>query len=91
MPLLEAKAAGSHEGGPSFSLGHRLFRAAWTVAWALLGAWTPPPLHRWRVFLLNLFGADVHPTCHIYGSTRIWYPPLLRMGRLASLGPGVNC
>jgi putative colanic acid biosynthesis acetyltransferase WcaF len=61
------------------------------MIWAIFAAWTPPPLHRWRVFLLNLFGADVHPSCHIYGSARVWYPPHLRMGRLARLGPRSNC
>ncbi len=91
MPILDARAAGSLDGGPSFSLGHRLFRALWQISWLLLAAWTPPPLHRWRVFLLNLFGGQVHSTCHVYGSTRIWYPPMLRMARRAALGPRVNC
>ena len=91
MSILDAKSARSHEGGPSFTLGHRAFRAVWILTWLALASWTPPFLHRWRVLLLNLFGAEVHPTCHVYGSVRVWYPPNLRMARLARLGPRVNC
>lgn len=91
MQLLDARAARSHDGGPSFSLSHRLYRAAWALVWCLLAAWTPPPFHRWRIFLLNLFGAAAHPTCHVYASTRIWFPRHLRMGARSSLGPEVKC
>jgi putative colanic acid biosynthesis acetyltransferase WcaF len=91
MPVLDAQTARSHEGGPSFSLSHRLYRAVWIVTWTLAASWTPPPLHRWRVFLLNLFGADVHPNCHVYGSARIWHPKFLCMESRASLGPRSNC
>lgn len=40
---------------------------------------------------MNLFGGNVDPTCHIYGTARIWYPPNLKMGRAATLGPNVEC
>jgi putative colanic acid biosynthesis acetyltransferase WcaF len=91
MTLLNARESKPLEGGASFSLRHRVFRAAWGVAWALLAAWTPAPLHRWRVLLLNLAGAKVHPTAHVYGSAHIWYPPHLRMAPYSCLGPKVNC
>lgn len=91
MGLLNASDSKPLEGGASFSLGHRLHRLLWSVTWLLLAAWTPPPLHRWRVLLLRLYGADVHPTAHVYGSARIWYPPNLRMDAHACLGPRVNC
>jgi putative colanic acid biosynthesis acetyltransferase WcaF len=61
------------------------------VAWLLLAAWTPAPLHRWRVWLLNRFGAQVHATAHVYGSARVWYPPNLVMEAGSCLGPSVNC
>ncbi|HZF45779.1 MAG TPA: DapH/DapD/GlmU-related protein [Sphingomonadaceae bacterium] len=76
---------------PSFTLRHRIFRLVWQAAWLLLAAWTPPPMHRWRIFIANLFGAKIHPTGFLYGSVRIWYPPHLTMGERATLGPGVNC
>jgi putative colanic acid biosynthesis acetyltransferase WcaF len=91
MPILDARLAGSHDGGPCFPLSHRVYRAVWTMVWLLFAAWTPPPLRRWRVMLLNLFGAELDPSCHVYGSTRVWYPRNLKMARLASLGPRVDC
>ncbi|RYZ75086.1 MAG: putative colanic acid biosynthesis acetyltransferase [Lysobacteraceae bacterium] len=91
MSLLDAKESKPLLGGPSFSLGHRMFRAAWGVTWLLLAAWTPAPLHGWRVWLLKCFGARMHPTAHVYGSARVWYPPNLIMEEGACLGPRVNC
>lgn len=78
-------------GGVSFPLRHRLFRAVWVVVWALLASWTPAPMHRWRILLLRLFGAKVAWSAFIYGSTRIWYPPNLRVETAGTLGPGVTC
>lgn len=69
-----------------FSRKHRLFRAGWNLAWLLLAAWTPPPLHAWRRFLLRSFGAKIGDGARIYGSARIWYPPNLTMGKGACLG-----
>lgn len=91
MTLLDASKSKPLEGGASFSLKHRLVRSVWAASWSLLAAWTPPPLHRWRILLLSVFGARVHPSAHVYGSARIWYPPNLVMGQDACLGPQVNC
>lgn len=91
MTLLDARDSQPLKGGPSFSLRHRLLRALWGITWLLLAAWTPPPLHRWRVWLLNRFGARVHATAHVYGSARVWYPPNLTMEPYSCLGPRVNC
>lgn len=74
-----------------YSVRHRVFRAAWAVTWLVVASWTPAPMHRWRVAWLRIFGATVHPTAHVYGSARIWYPPNLHMGERACLGPDVNC
>lgn len=87
------KAAGlkTFEGAPSFPLRHRLLRLAWRITWTLFAAWTPPPMHRWRIWLINLFGGQVAPTCSVYGSVRIWYPPFLKMKHASALGPEVDC
>lgn len=90
MTVLNAKESRLLEGGPSFSLKHRLFRALWNTMWWLLAAWTPPPLHRWRGWLLRCFGADIHSTARVYGKARVWYPPNLSMGAHAVVGPGAN-
>jgi len=88
---LDASRSNPREGGPSFPLRHRLLRASWNLAWALLASWTPPVMHPWRRALLRLFGAKVHPTAGIYGSALIWYPPNLTMGPHSYLGPKSNC
>jgi putative colanic acid biosynthesis acetyltransferase WcaF len=91
MTILDARETRQAEGGPSFSLGHRLFRLVWNLTWGLLASWTPPPLHRWRAMLLRLFGARIGHGVRIYGRARIWYPPNLTMEDHACFGPGVNC
>lgn len=91
MKPLESSQSSSVTGGASFSLGNRLYRTAWQLTWALFAAWTPPPLHAWRRFLLRLFGAKIGKGARIYGSARIWYPPNLEVGRYAILGWKVNC
>jgi putative colanic acid biosynthesis acetyltransferase WcaF len=88
---LDASHSRPLEGGPSFSFRHRLFRAFWILCWALLGRWTPPPLHGWRRLLLRAFGAKLAPTARVYGTARVWYPPNLEMGDHAVLGPKSNC
>jgi putative colanic acid biosynthesis acetyltransferase WcaF len=79
------------DGAPSFTLGHRLHRAAWKLAWLLLARWTPPPLHRWRIFVANVFGARIDSSALLYSSARIWYPPNFSMAAQSVLGPGVEC
>lgn len=91
MKPLSAADASPMTGGASFSLANRLARALWGLAWALLAAWTPPPLHRWRNFILRCFGAKLHPSARVYGSARIWHPANLTMGAHAIMGPRVNC
>lgn len=88
---LDAAKSKPLEGGPSFPLRHRLLRAVWNITWLLLASWTPPQLRRWRNLLLRAFGAKVHPSANVYASARVWYPPNLTMGPLASLGPGAIC
>lgn len=88
---LEARGLDTFRGGPSFPLKHRMLRAGWFLAWMLLARWTPPQLRRWRILLINIFGGCVHPTCNIYSSVNIWYPPNLEMKPHSSLGPGVEC
>lgn len=85
-----AASGKSREGGPSFTLRNRLFRALWIVAWAVLAGWTPPPLHGWRRGVLRAFGAKVGRGVRIYGSTRVWYPPNLVLGDHVVIGWQVN-
>src|SRR5271156_6295224 len=79
------------EGGPSFRLGLRVHRAIWSLVWKCLAAWTPPQFSPWRVLLLKLFGARIHPGAAIAASARVWLPRNLELGARAVLGPGVDC
>lgn len=88
---LDAQQSDPLNGGPSFSLGNRLFRLVWTVAWLALAAWTPAPFSPWRRLLLRAFGAQVEAQCDVRGSARVWYPPHLRMARRSQLAAGVVC
>lgn len=46
----------------------------WSIARMVLFRWSPPPLNRWRLLLLRLFGAAVHRSAYIAPSVRIDYP-----------------
>lgn len=79
-------------GGPSFSLGNRLYRALFAIVWALLCAWNPRgTLWRWRVLVLRAFGARIRWSARVYPTARIWSPANLVMEARACLGPGVEC
>ena len=86
-----AKLSTPREGGPSYPLSHRVRRAVWNVVWAATASWTPPSAWRWRRFLLHTFGADVADECDVRGSARVWYPPNLKLGHRALIGPRVIC
>lgn len=87
---LDARTSRAWEGGASFSRANRLYRLSFAVTWALLAAWTPPPLRGWRRWLLRRFGATLAPTANVYGSARIWSPANLVMDDRATIGPGAN-
>ncbi len=72
----------------SFSLGNRLGRAAWALAYALLFRPSPRPFHAWRALLLRLFGARIGPHVHVYPSVRVWAPWNLEIEGHAGVGDG---
>jgi len=88
MSLLDANATRPLEGGASFSLGNRLARVVWGLAWLVLARFTPPPLHRWRAFVLRCFGAKIAKGARIHASVSIWLPANLEVGENALVGPG---
>ena len=91
MSILDAATHRPSDGGPSFGLGHRAYRAVWTLAWGVLASWTPPFFNPWRRVLLRLFGAKIAGTARIHASARIWYPANLEMEDQSCLGPRVEC
>lgn len=90
MTLLDAAEARSRDGGPTFSLGNRLARVAWGLAWLLLARWTPPPLHAWRRLVLRAFGARIGVGARVHASVHIWLPANLELGDHALVGPGAR-
>lgn len=58
------------------------------MCWGLVAAWTPPPFHAWRRFVLHLFGARIASTARVYGPVHIWDPRQLEVMEHAVIGPG---
>lgn len=90
MTPLDARETNPLEGGASFSLGNRLFRVVWAVAWLVLARFTPPPLHGWRRLVLRAFGADIARGARIHASVSVWHPANLTVGANALIGPGAR-
>lgn len=84
---LDAKGISPYKGGASFSRSNLIYRITFIMVWTLLASWTPPPLRRWRRWLLCVFGARLAPTANVYGSARIWSPANLSMDDYAAIGP----
>lgn len=74
------------------SLGWRNLagRAAWGVARALLFRPSPRIGHRWRNWILRLFGARLHPTARVYARARVWAPWNLEMHECACIADDVD-
>ena len=92
MTILDAAQANPRQGGPSFSLSHRIGRLAWNAIWIAACSWGPVggPFDAWRNGWLRLFGAKVHSTARVYGSARIWWPRNLILDEHATVGVGAN-
>lgn len=73
------------------NLGNRVARVLWGAAWLLLFRPSPRPFHRWRNFLLRLFGASLHKSAVVYPSARVWAPWNLTMGQHSCLASEVIC
>jgi putative colanic acid biosynthesis acetyltransferase WcaF len=77
--------------GPTFSVSNRLKRVAWQFCWLIGARWTPPALHRWRIFLLRLFGAKISWKAYIYPNVEIWAPWNLYIDDYGTLARSVVC
>lgn len=90
MTPLDASQTRPLMGGASFSLGNRLHRVMWGLAWLILARFTPPPLHGWRRLVLRAFGARVGAGARVHGSVRVWLPANLELGDHCLIGPGAR-
>lgn len=73
-----------------WSLRERLAMLAWEFCWALLCAWTPKPLNRWRLFWLQIFGAQLHGQPFVHQRARIQIPWHVTLHDRACLGDRAN-
>jgi putative colanic acid biosynthesis acetyltransferase WcaF len=71
-------------------VGNRVARVLWGLTYVLLFRCSPRPLHRWRNWLLRLFGAKLHPTARVYSRARIWGPWNLTMAEYATISDDVD-
>ncbi|HUG11069.1 MAG TPA: colanic acid biosynthesis acetyltransferase WcaF [Opitutaceae bacterium] len=71
--------------------GERFKRALWLLVETLLFRPTPRTCHRWRVWLLSVFGAkiDEPSTVRVFPNARIHFPWKLELRRNCMVGPGV--
>lgn len=90
MTPLDANRTRPLEGGASFSLGNRIARVVWGMAWLVLARFTPPPLHAWRRLVLLAFGARVGRGARVHASASIWLPANLELGENCLIGPGAR-
>jgi putative colanic acid biosynthesis acetyltransferase WcaF len=79
--------------GPTFTLRNRSKRAAWQIFRLLFFRFSPAPCHRYRLWLLILWGAkaSIRSRAHVYPDARIWAPWNLELHDYATIGPRVNC
>ncbi len=75
---------------PVFSTINKVKRLVWQITWLVFCRFTPAPLHKWRCFILSIFGAQLGKNNYIYPSCKIWAPWLLQTGEVATIGPGVE-
>jgi len=73
------------------SFNNRFMRVVWGIVQKTLFGMSPRLMHRWRVFLLRLFGADVSTKARVYPKAKIWAPWNLSMGDYATLADDVDC
>jgi putative colanic acid biosynthesis acetyltransferase WcaF len=74
--------------GASFSLKNRFSRVLWGVVEVLFFRYTPKPLHKWRAFILRLFGAKVGKGVHVYPGAKIWAPWNIELGNECGVASG---
>lgn len=75
---------------PVFPLKDKIRRFCWMITWTLLCKWTPNPLHKWRVFILRLFGGKIGNNNTVYPDCKIWAPWLLQTEDVVTIGPRVE-
>lgn len=74
-------------GGVNYSLIDKIKRLSWLFFNFFFFRYSPVFFHKYRVFVLKLFGAKIDKGCRIYPSCNIWWPGHLVLGKKVALGP----
>ena len=75
-----------------FSLKNKLYRITWKVVCTFLfRPFALPFFSKWRIFLLNSFGAKIDYSSLIYASVKVWAPYNLEVGKYSCIGQHVDC
>lgn len=76
----------------ALSRRNQIARFIWTIVWTVFARPFPRSLGNiWKLFLLRLFGANVHSKAVVYSSARIYMPWNLEMEEYSCLSPEVDC
>ena len=76
----------------TLSTRNKLARLIWSMVWFVLARPLPRSLgNPWKLMLLRIFGAKVHPKAVVYSSAKIYMPWNLEMHEYACLAPEVDC
>ena len=71
---------------------HQVIRLIWSILWCICARWLPRSVGScWKRFLLQCFGAKIHPTAVVYSSAKIYYPANLTMDEYACIASDVDC
>lgn len=70
---------------------NRAGRLLFSATWAILCSVTPRGFHRWRCWIIRMFGGKIARNCSVYPSAKIWAPWNLTMHEDSCLGDGVEC
>jgi putative colanic acid biosynthesis acetyltransferase WcaF len=76
----------------SLSIKNQIARFAWNIIWGIYARPLPRSIgRRWKIFLLNCFGAKIHSTANVYSSAKVYMPWNLEMHEYSCLAPQVDC
>lgn len=76
----------------TLSKKNQVKRLFWSIVWFFLAKPLPRSIGRkWKIFLLNIFGAKIHKTANVYSSVKIYAPWNLEMHEYSCLAPEVDC
>lgn len=76
----------------NLSLKNKIGRLIWNfMSWLIFKPFSNRIFRRYRIFVLNTFGANIHHSCLVFSNVKIWAPWNLEMEKNSLLGPEVDC